>query len=78
MIKPLPCPCCGNTNLYTGKTMSVTLGVECNLYMDGCGLSIGRVYPKRMPRGVKDLKGLDEVMLKRAIQAWNRRSPVKG
>lgn len=72
--KPSPCPCCGNKKLYTGHLFSMTLGVECMPAMDGCGLSLGRVYPMKMPRGVNDLKGLDQLMLERAILAWNKRA----
>jgi len=76
-LKVLPCPCCGNENLYVGKLMSVTLGVECNRALDGCGISLGRVYPRRMPKGLKTLEELDRYMLKQAVRAWNRRFTVK-
>lgn len=77
-LKVLPCPCCGNEKLYVGKLMSVTLGIECNRYInDGCGISLGRVYPRRMPRGTKTLEELDRFVLNEAIRAWNRRVKVK-
>jgi hypothetical protein len=51
-IKCLPCPCCGNKKLYIGQTMAAVMGVECLSALGGCGLSINRDYPDRMPRGV--------------------------
>lgn len=77
MPKPDPCPCCGNKKLYTGPIMAMTQGIECMPYLKGCGLQLGRVYPMAMPRGVKDLKGLNEYLLRKAILAWNRRTTVK-
>lgn len=74
--RPLPCPCCGNKDLYVGKVESCTLGIECNRAMKGCGISMGRRYPQRMPKGIKTLEELDSFLLMQAIQAWNKRIKV--
>lgn len=73
-LKPSPCPCCGNVDLYVGVTASCQMGVECNRAQGGCGLSIHRRYPEKMPRGIKTLKELDRMLLLGAIKAWNRRT----
>ena len=45
MPKPKPCPCCGNTNLYTGHLSSNVLGVCCWRYGNGCNLRIEHAHP---------------------------------
>lgn len=64
-----PCPCCGATQFYTGHTTSCAVGIICN----ECGLQISRVYPPEMPKGARSLSDLDQYLMDRAAEAWNRR-----
>jgi hypothetical protein len=72
-VNLLPCPCCGNKKLYFGHVFSTSMGIECDSVSGGCGLSIRRNYPSKMPRGLKDLKELDQHLLNLASKAWNKR-----
>ena len=35
---------------------------------------MGRVYPSEMPKGVRNLSELDQYLLNRAAEAWNKRA----
>jgi len=78
--KPLPCPICSSTELYTGHIMCMELGIECKK----CGLELARGYPDKLTtKMAKDkamsyhrgdgLNGVDLVCLWIAILDWNNR-----
>lgn len=71
---PLPCPCCGNTDLYVGVMSSASMGVFCkpnDETKSGCGLKIERGFPET--NRFRSMSLLEKHVLRRAILAWNRR-----
>lgn len=78
LIKPKPCPCCGNKKLYIGHLSAMALGVKCERYFGGCGLEICRnlMYDK-IPSIISknaDFKAIDKYLTDLAIKAWNNRN----
>lgn len=76
-----PCPCCGNTDLYTACLGAMRFGVKCLSFDDkgnisGCGLEMGKTIPDRRPKGCKTLKDTENWTLRQAIAAWNKRAKV--
>lgn len=75
--KPLPCPCCGSTELHVGETGVFYLGIICM----ACGLRIEREYPDEWPPDTDDIpeeqrsRIVANRLLAEAIAAWNLRQP---
>ena len=75
-MKPLPCPCCGNKNLYTGHLSSTVMGVQCLPEWEagsGCGLSLGIHFEQISFIKGKSYKHHFNRLLKEAISRWNKR-----
>lgn len=68
-IRVRPCPCCGGRKIHAGHTSAMSMGVEC----DGCGLNVCRAVPSKAIRGIRTEKQMDNYLLKKAVEAWNRR-----
>ena len=76
--KLLPCPCCGNANLYTGPMGNTLQGVECSHSLGGCGLSITvgvEIGWAIIKKGTME-KAFDAAQ-KEAVKRWNRRDGIK-
>ena len=83
-----PCPCCGEYREYdrvdggaiglrVGAIDACTRGIVC----ENCKLQIGRKIPNRWPVKAKQMTHMDALAwleqeaTRRAIEAWNRRTP---
>ena len=71
--KALPCPCCGNTNLYLGHRSFGEMGVACWKAGKGCGLSLNVDMFSLVTRQ-KGFRNLERIALKTAVMKWNRRA----
>ena len=73
-LKPvvLPCPCCGNKNLYIGHESSDTFAVVCWAHGGGCGLRMIVRLPDTMGKA-KTLTQVEHGCMRKAVRLWNRR-----
>lgn len=70
--KVLPCPCCGNTQLYLGHRSFDEMGVACWKAGKGCGLALNvDIFGVRTLK--TGLRNLERTALKVAVMKWNRR-----
>ncbi len=81
----LPCPFCGNTELYAGHAESLAMEVACfyttpgGRKMKGCGARVRVAKPDKWPKEMPDLRShevLDWVAqwtLDEAVRRWNTR-----
>lgn len=82
-IKPLPCPCCGGTNLYLGPMSAMHYGIMCWRGIHGtnkdklkCGISVRVELPYLLPKGTRTKPPAQvgaEQALTKAVRIWNRR-----
>lgn len=69
IIQVRPCPCCGGRRIRAGHMSAMSLGIECA----GCGLNVSRTVPHKATRGIRTMEQMDDHLLKRAVEVWNRR-----
>lgn len=69
----MPCPCCGNDDLYVGHESFDTMAVVCWAKGGGCGLRMVVDAFSGIKRGIKGLRNLEHHALRLAVKRWNRR-----